>query len=46
MNFPDSFNHLFLRHWDTLLEKTQTNAGPIYVDGHNLDLASVLVVAR
>lgn len=46
MNFPARFNDLFLRHWNSLLEKTQTKAGPICIDGHNLDLASVLLVAR
>lgn len=46
MNFSGRFNDLFLRHWNSILEKSQTNAGPICIDGNNLDLASVLLVAR
>jgi hypothetical protein len=40
-----SFNSFLLSHWDGLAKKVRANV-PVVVDGHQLDLATVIVVAR
>jgi hypothetical protein len=41
-----SFNQLLLSHWDTLTEKVQSEVKDTSINGHELDLATIVAVAR
>lgn len=43
----ESLKEVLLDHWETFEGLTNSNAADVkFLDGHNLDLATVLVVAR
>lgn len=41
-----SYNQMVLSHWETFIGIVQMNNNVIYIDGHSLDLASVVAIAR
>ena len=41
-----SFNRLLLSHWDKFTEKVQSEVKPTKINGHELDLATIVAVAR
>lgn len=41
-----SFNRLLLSHWDKFTEKVQSEVKDTRINGHELDLATIIAVAR
>ena len=42
----DKHSHAVIAHWDNFCNKLTDSAGGIAVDGHSLDIATLVAVAR
>lgn len=43
---PSSYSSTILAHWDTFLEQVGGRGEPVAIDGHGLDIASVVAISR
>lgn len=43
---PDTHSSVALSHWDSFVKKVQDGEESIAIDGHKLEVASVVAVSR